>query len=119
MNIEGQIQKYKEWQQQNPEWELLCDIEDTDALYIQWHELPKAERMSWIGSFRGDPKGAFEEFGIKKCKIPVMCLAPDLKLHDIMDWQPGFCMTVYKTDNQPTSPDAGMSASETVNHSRG
>jgi len=55
--------------------------------------------MSWIGAYREDPEGAFEEFGKKRCKALIACLAPDLKKYDLLDWQPGFCMSIYKTYN--------------------
>ena len=99
MEIKHQLEEYRQWQKENPEWKLICDMEDTEFFYVQWNELPKSERMYWVGSFREDPRGAFEEFGIKRCKVPVMCLGTDLKLYDIIDWPEGFCMTVFKTDS--------------------
>ena len=96
--MEQQLKKYRQWQKENPEWELICDIDNQDALYVQWHELPKAERMSWIGMYREDPRAVFEEFGTKRCKVSNMVLSPDLTLHKIIDWPEGFCMAVFKTD---------------------
>ena len=98
--MEQQLEKYRQWQKEHPEWELVCDIEDSEALYIQWHELPKAERMYWVGFCREDPKGAFEEFGVKRCKIKQAVLCPDLELRNVLAWPEGFCMLVFKTDNQ-------------------
>jgi len=94
--MKQQLEKYREWQREYPEWQLICDIPETD-LYTQWNELPKAERMSWVGTYGRDAKEAFEEFGVKKCKVPCMVLGPDLHLREISDWPEGFCMTVYKT----------------------
>jgi len=100
ITTQEQVEIYREWQKKNTDWELICDMEETEHLDVQWNELQKAERMHWVGSFREDPKGAFEEFGIKKCKFQSACLAPDLKMYDILNWQPGFCMAVFKTGKE-------------------
>ncbi|HUW90043.1 MAG TPA: hypothetical protein VMV43_05935 [Candidatus Nanopelagicaceae bacterium] len=47
-----------------------------------------------------DAKECFEEFGTKRCKVENMVLSEDLKLYDILDWPPGFCMSVYKTGDK-------------------
>ena len=98
--MKEQLVKYREWQKQNPEWELCCDIGDTEVLYVQWEELPKRERMSWIGAYRDSAKAAFEEFAVKWCKVQRAVLCPDMQLRDVMDWPHGFCMLAFKTDNQ-------------------
>jgi len=108
--MEETLKKYRAWQKENSEWELVCDVEDTEALYIQWDELPKDERMHWIGLYHEDPKGAFEEFGTKRCKVPTGCLWPDLTLHHEFDWGRGFCMLVFKTDNKSLNADLVNSA---------
>ena len=95
-----QLSKYRDWQKENSEWELCCDINDTDSLYIQWEELSKRVRMSWIGTYRAGAKDAFEEFATKKCKVETAVLCPDMQLRNVLDWQPGFCMLVFKTDNK-------------------
>ena len=94
------IEQFREWQRQNPDWELVCDMpsEAVDALYVQWSELSKAERMSWIGSYGRSGRDAFEEVGIKRCKVPHMVLGADMELHDITDWPHGEAMTVYQTN---------------------
>jgi len=90
----------RDWQKQNPQWELCCDAGDTDRHYVQWGELPKAERMSWIGSYGRDAKAAFEEFGTKRCKTVKKVLTEDLKLVDVLDWPAGFNMLIFlKMDN--------------------
>lgn len=98
--MKEQLAKYRQWQKRNPEWELCCDIQDTNAMYVQWEELSNRERMSWIGAYRDSAKDAFEEFAIKKCKVEQAVLCPDMQLRDVMDWPHGFCMLVFKTDNQ-------------------
>ena len=95
--MEKQLKKYREWQVQNHKWELCCDIEDTNSLYIQWHELSKKERMHWIGVYGVDCEDMFNEFATKECKVDTAVLCPDLKLRDIIDWPEGFCMLVFKT----------------------
>ena len=98
--MQKQLAKYREWGKQNPEWELICDIEDSDALYVQWEELTSRERMSWVGTYRTAARDAFEEFAIKRCKVKRAVLCPDMQLRDVMDWPHGFCMLVFKTGNQ-------------------
>ena len=95
--MEEQLKKYREWQKQNQEWELCCDVTDTDALYIQWGELPKRERMSWIGTYGRCAEDAFNEFATKKCKVERAVLCPDMQLRGVLDWPHGFCMLVFKT----------------------
>lgn len=95
--MEEKIKLYRKWQEENPDWELICDMEGTDHLYVQWHELPKPERMSWIGSYREDPKAAFEEFSLKRCKVESKCLTENLILCDSRDWPEGFNMLVFRT----------------------
>lgn len=95
--MKQQLEKYRQWQLNNPEWELICDIENTDFLYIQWNELSKRERMSWLGTYRENAKDAFEEFADKKCKVETSVLCPDMKLRNVSDWPNGFCMLVFKT----------------------
>jgi len=105
--MKQQLEKYRKWQKEHPEWELICDIPDTDSLYIQWNELSKAERMSWIGTYREGAKDMFEEFGIKRCKVPQMVLGEDLEFYEVSDWPYGFCMTVYKTGKKLRRPPCG------------
>lgn len=87
------IEKFREWQKRNPQWKLICDLPETDSLYEQWDELPKDVRMSWVGKYREDAKAAFEEFGIKRCKVVRRFLNADLELCD--EWPVGEAMTVY------------------------
>ncbi len=95
--MKKQLTEYRKWQKENPEWELICDRDETESLYVQWHELPKSERMSWIGMYRDCAKEAFEEFSIKECKVDQAVLCPDLKLREVNKWPKGFCMLVFKT----------------------
>jgi hypothetical protein len=96
MNMNKQLEIYRIWRKENPDWELICDIENQEKLYVQWHELSKSERMYWVGSFR-DPKGAFEEFGAKACKVDRKCLTESLDLCDPLDWPEGVNMLVFRT----------------------
>jgi hypothetical protein len=90
MKMEAKLREYRDWQKQHPEWELCCDIANCE-------ELPKRERMSWIGSYRDAAKDAFEEFAVKRCKVRTAVLCPDMQLREVMDWPHGFCMLVFKT----------------------
>ena len=80
---------------QNPDWELVCDVECSKYFYVQWNELSKAERMSWIGSYGSEAHDAFEELATKDCKVETMNLDTDLEL--CKKWPPGHTMLVFKT----------------------
>ena len=94
------FEKFRKWQKENSEWELCCDIPNTDIFYIQWNELSKNERMSWIGTYGRGAKDMFEEFGIKRCKVQQKVLDDNLELHEVSDWPCGEAMLVFKTDKQ-------------------
>lgn len=91
------IEKCRQWQKKNSDWELLCDIDDTDQYWQQWHELPKSERMSWVGAYGRDAKAMFEEFGKKRPKIEMMVLDRKTRLLPLLAWPEGVAMTVYRT----------------------
>lgn len=91
------VERCREWQKNNPDWELLCDIHNTDHLYVQWSELPKRTRMWWVGKYGSAAKDMFEEFGDKSCKVEKKVLDRTLRLHSISDWPDGLAMTVYRT----------------------
>lgn len=91
------IERCREWQKQNPDWELICDIEKTDSLYFQWAELPRKEKMHWIGKYRDAARDAFEEFATKQCKVDHKVLDSTLQLHEPLDWPHGHAMAVYRT----------------------
>lgn len=91
------VERCRRWQRENPDWELCCDIHDTDYLYVQWSELSKTVRMSWIGKYGSGAKDVFEEFGTKACKVECMILDKNMRLHCLGDWPEGDTMTVFKT----------------------
>lgn len=95
--MENQLKKYRDWQKENPEWELCCDVDDAESLYVQWDELPKSERMFWVGTYGVESKDAFEEFATKQCKVKTAVLCPNLQLLEIKAWPHGFCMLVFQT----------------------
>jgi hypothetical protein len=91
------IERCRKWQLENPDWELICDMGSTEHLYVQWNELPKAERMSWIGSYKSDAKDAFEEFATKQCKVEYKVLDNQLNMHDTRNWPAGNTMMIFHT----------------------
>lgn len=90
------IQKFREWAAKNPDWKLICDMteEENESLYEQWNELPKNERMSWIGRFGSEAHRAFEEFGIKRCKVERRFLNEQMEI--CSEWPTGCAMTIYR-----------------------
>ena len=93
--MEKFIERCRAWQKQNPDWELICDIDDTEYLYVQWSEIPKNVRMSWIGKYSTGAKDMFEEYGSKQCKVERKVL--DENMHLVTVWPRGNAMTVYRT----------------------
>ena len=87
------IARAREWQRRNPEWQLLCDMGDTSSLYETFGELPKAERMAWVGKYREEAVEMWKEYGVPKCKVPRAILNDRLELVD--DWPTGNAMTVF------------------------
>lgn len=97
------VAKCRDWQKKNRDYELCCDVPDASIHYVQWSELPKAERMSWVGSFGRCAKDAFEEFGTKRCKVEVSVLDCNMNLLDVMSWPPGNAMMVFRTKQDGAS----------------
>ena len=90
------LAKAREWQKQNTDWQLYCDMtnEEQDALYPKFGELPAAERMSWLGKYREAAVRAWKEFGIKKCRVPVKYLNEDMEL--CSEFPSGNAMTCFQ-----------------------
>jgi len=95
--VQEYVERCREWQKNNPDWELICDIPDSGKLYVQWSELPRKERMSWVGQYKSSAREMFEEFGRKNCKVECQVLDNDMRLHDPADWPHGNAMTVFQT----------------------
>lgn len=93
------VARCREWQKNHSKWALICDIDDVDALYLGWIELPKKERMHWIGTYGASAEEAWEEFGIKRCKVAKRILDCNMELHKIEDWPHGHAMTVFMVGN--------------------
>jgi hypothetical protein len=52
-------------------WKRICDIPDSDSLYLTWEELPKKTRNSWIREYgEYSAESAWREFGQAVCKVP-------------------------------------------------
>jgi hypothetical protein len=90
--------KARKWQKLNPEWELICDMKETDSLYIQFGELPVKERMHWIGTYREEAVKAFNEFATKQCKVERLFLNEQMELVSV--WPEGQAMTCFKTNKK-------------------
>ena len=91
------ILKCREWISANPDWELICDIDDTEKYFVSWNELSKSERMHWIGLYGEYAKELFAEFSVRKPKVEIGVLDSAIELHPWTDWPNGHAMTVYRT----------------------
>jgi len=93
------VARCREWQAKNTDYTLMCDTNGTDIFYVQWNELSKSHRMAWIGKYGRAAKDAFEEFAIKKCKVPQFVLTADMRLlpDPLYNWPHGDAMLVFQT----------------------
>lgn len=60
----------KIWCANHRGWQRICDIEDSDALYKTWDELPAKVRKEWEAHYGNSGEAAWLEFGRKPCKVP-------------------------------------------------
>ncbi|MGO4697739.1 hypothetical protein AB4Z50_25970 [Paenibacillus sp. 2TAB26] len=68
-----QAQKFCE---ENHGWRRICDIWDSENLYLTWEELPKKIRNYWIGKCgEYSAESAWREFGNSICKVPFGCVS--------------------------------------------
>lgn len=51
-----------EWCEHHPKWQRICDIEDSDALMLQWHEIPRRDRKAWIERYGDSAEDAWLEY---------------------------------------------------------
>jgi hypothetical protein len=71
-------EKAKIFCKENPEWEMICNIEDSDSLYYTWEELREDEQKPWIDYYgKLDADKAWREFSYGKCKVENGCIAED------------------------------------------
>jgi hypothetical protein len=84
------------WCKAHPGWQRICDIEDVDALYKSYAELPASDRRYWD---RRGGENMWLEFGRKPCKVLYGFVTAKGEFYrDILE-VPLFhnLMTVYKT----------------------
>lgn len=62
--------KAEEYCKQHPDWELICNIEDTDTLSLSFSELPKSEQKQWRLRHHEHAEDAWSEFGIAPSRHP-------------------------------------------------
>lgn len=88
------VERCRTWQKNNPEWELICDIKDQDSLYYKFNELPKKDRMYYVGRYGEFAKDVYEE-DCDLCKVPYGFLDNDLTICN--NFPHGNGMMVFKT----------------------
>lgn len=66
-----------EWCERHPGWMRICDIPNTDALYLTWEELPRKVRAAWERDFHSSAENAWREFGHGVCKVDVGFIGTD------------------------------------------
>lgn len=92
------VERCRAWQLQNKDWELICDIEDSDKLYISFDELPKNEKLSWIETYKDEAEYAYKEFATAPCKVEYKFLNNKLELCE--KFPVGNGMMVFKTEGR-------------------
>ncbi len=97
--MENSLEKFRKWQRQNPDWELVCDFDgDINSLWVGWPDITKSERMHWIGKYGAEARSAFEEFGTPRPKVEIKTLGEDLRLYPMTEWPADMkAMSVYRT----------------------
>lgn len=79
--MEETIRAARQWCQQNPGWEPICDLGNTDHLYVQWSDLPKNVKLSWRNLFASCAEDAYAE-ATHPCKVPYGFIDKDLQFHE-------------------------------------
>jgi len=100
------IEKFRAWAKNNPGWELICDMEDSDQYYGSWSDLSKTERMSWVGIHGRYAKNAWREFGIRRCKVTTRFLND--KLEVCTKFPAGQAMMIFFTGVPPKPTNKGL-----------
>jgi len=73
------VKKCREWQRENTDFLLSCDVEDIDLLYVQFFELPW-EKKRQLKKEYGSRAEALYSNGFKQCKVPKMWLDESLSI---------------------------------------
>jgi hypothetical protein len=105
MNQHEFLEAARAWQKRHPAWELICDMKETESLYVQFNEMPAKDRMRWIGKYRDGAVRMWNECGVKKCKVERLFLNSDMQL--VSEWPTGPAMTCFKTDRANTTITKG------------
>lgn len=87
-----------EWCAKRPAWKRICDIPNSDALYVKWDELPPRVRRQWEKRYPWNAEEVWREFGNSQCKVPYGFVGTDGVFYpEITDLPLGtnFCM-VFK-----------------------
>lgn len=76
--VELAKEKARIYCKENPEWEMICNIPESDDLYYTWEELEKEEKKPWIDHYgKLDADKAWNEFSYGKCKVENGFIAED------------------------------------------
>jgi hypothetical protein len=84
---------------ENPGWQMICDIPNSDALYETWEDLPGAEKRRLNAAYPGCGEAAYREFCRHRCKVPSGHIGEDGVFYEDITQKPFLIntMMVFKT----------------------
>jgi hypothetical protein len=90
-------EKAKIYCKENPEWEMICNIDNIDDYYYTWEELSEEEQKPWIDYYgKLDADKAWREFSYGKCKVENGHIGEDGKFYDRIPMTLVNVMMVFK-----------------------
>jgi hypothetical protein len=86
--MDTSVEIASKWCNANKGWQPIFDIGNgADHLYVQWEELSAKERREWgKNGYRNAAKECWEEFGMKKCKVPYGFIASDGNFYTMQEF---------------------------------
>ena len=49
----------KQWCEEHPAWQRICDIDDSDHMQLSWDELPEGDRRAWRESHLSEDEAKY------------------------------------------------------------
>lgn len=92
------VERCRLWREENKDWELICDIKNSDKLYESFEDLPKRRKKALITRYRDDAEYCYYEFENIKCKCDFGFLNDDMEICE--KFPNGRGMMVFKTNGK-------------------
>lgn len=97
--VEQASARARTWCAAHPGWQRICDVENSDALYKTYDELPQRVRRTWDAH---GGEASWKEFGHKPCKVPFGFISGKGEFYSNVLDVPRFhnLMMIFKTGEQ-------------------